>query len=371
MADYFSVNTPALHHWVVQLFESAGSSALEAKLTADHLVGANLAGHDSHGVGMAPRYVNSYLNNELQLNQTVAVVADTGSMLVVDGKRGMGPSVAYQTMDLAIERAKQHGVVAVGLRNAHHIGRIGHWAEKTVAAGMISVHFTNALSRPALVAPFGGAEGRFVTNPFTVGIPRPNGDPIVLDFATSALAHGKVRVAHNKKVKVPMGSLIDAKGHPTDNPGVMFPAPGQEDSIGALVTFAEHKGYALAMVCELLGAALTGGETTQPHNYPKQYGIWNNMFTLVLDPNKLGTQSRFESEAASFVDWVKSARLSAAGEAMGGIMMPGDPERKMRAARANLIPIDAGTMSQMDDAAAAVNTRMGSKLAALSTLAVS
>jgi hydroxycarboxylate dehydrogenase B len=370
MTDYLSIKTPALHQWVIQLFEAAGSSAQEAKLTADHLVGANLAGHDSHGVGMAPRYVNSYLNNELQLNQKVTVAADSGSMLVIDGQRGMGPSVAFQAMDLAIERAKQHGVVAMGLRNAHHIGRIGHWAEKAVAAGMISVHFTNALSRPALVAPFGGAEGRFVTNPFTVGIPRPNAEPIILDFATSALAHGKVRVAHNKKVKVPHGSLIDAKGNATDDPGVMFPAPGKEDSLGALVTFAEHKGYALAMVCELLGAALTGGETTQPHNYPKQFGIWNNMFTLVLDPKKLGTQGRFETEAGSFVDWVKSARLSAAGEAMGGIMMPGDPERKMRAERAQLVPIDAGTMKQLDDAAAAVNARVGGKLSALSSLAV-
>jgi hydroxycarboxylate dehydrogenase B len=208
-----------------------------------------------------------------------------------------------------------------------------------------------------------------------VGIPRPNGDSIVLDFATSALAHGKVRVAHNKGVKVPFGSLIDAHGQPTDDPGVMFPAAGQEDTLGALVTFAEHKGYALAMVCELLGAALTGGETTQPHNYPDQYGIWNNMFTLVLDPAKLGTQGRFASEAQSFIDWVKSARLSSAGEAMGGIMMPGDPERKMRLQRAQHVPIDAGTMQQMDAAAAAINARNrqasnASALAPLSTLAV-
>lgn len=368
MADYSSIAPEALHQWTRDLFQAAGSSAREASLTADHLVGANLSGHDSHGVGMAPRYVNSLLNNELQLNQTVGIVADTGSMLVIDGKRGMGPSVAYQTMELAIERARQHGVAAVGLRNAHHIGRIGHWAEQAVAQGLISVHFTNALSTPALVAPFGGAEGRFITNPFTVGIPRQNAEPIVLDFATSAIAHGKVRVAYNKKVKVPFGSLMDSKGKLTDDPGVMFPAPGSQDPIGALVTFAEHKGYALSMVCELLGAALTGGETTQPRNYPKQYGVWNNMFALVFDPKRLGTQSRFESEAQSFVDWVKSARLSEAGEALGGIMMPGDPERRMRAARAKDIPIDAGTLQQLDEAAKAINARMGSKLAALSSL---
>ena len=368
MADYSSISPEALHQWTRDLFQAAGSSEREAALTADHLVGANLSGHDSHGVGMAPRYVNSLLNDELQLNQTVGIVADTGSMLVIDGKRGMGPSVAFQTMELAIERAKQHGVAAVGLRNAHHIGRIGHWAEQAVAHGLISVHFTNALSTPALVAPFGGAEGRFITNPFTVGIPRPNGEPIVLDFATSAIAHGKVRVAHNKKVKVPFGSLMDAKGKLTDDPGVMFPEPGSNDPIGALVTFAEHKGYALSMVCELLGAALTGGETTQPKNYPKQYGVWNNMFALVFDPKRLGTQGRFESEAQSFVDWVKSARLSEAGEALGGIMMPGDPERRMRAARAKDIPIDAGTLQQLDDAAKAINASKGSKVAVLSSL---
>jgi hydroxycarboxylate dehydrogenase B len=370
MADYFSVNPKTLHRWTCELFEAAGSSSEEAKLTADHLVGANLAGHDSHGVGMAPRYVNSLLNNELQLNQKIAVIADTGSMLIVDGQRGMGPSVAFQTMQLAITRAQQHGVVAVGLRNAHHIGRIGHWAEQAVAAGMISVHFTNALSTPAMVAPFGGAEGRFITNPFTVGIPRANAEPIVLDFATSALAHGKVRVAHNKKVKVPFGALMDAQGQLTDDPGVMFPPAGQEASIGALVTFAEHKGYALSMVCELLGAALTGGETTQPKNYPKQFGIWNNMFALVFDPGKLGTQSRFENEAQSFVEWVKSARLSDAGRALGGIMMPGDPERKMRMERKLALPIDAGTMQQLDDAASAINARRASSLGALSKLAI-
>lgn len=369
MADTFNIRPQDLHAWTAALFEAAGSSATEAQLTADHLVGANLSGHDSHGVGMAPRYVQSLLNDELQLNQTIGVVADTGAMLVIDGKRGMGPSMAYQTMNLAIERARQHGVVAVGLRNAHHIGRIGHWAEQAVAAGMISVHFTNALSSQAAVSPFGGAEGRFVTNPFTVGMQGPDGLPIVLDFATSAIAHGKVRVAFNKGEAVPPGALIDNQGQPTTDPGVMFPSD-KSQALGALVTFGEHKGYALAMVCELLGAALTGGETTQPKNYPRQYGVWNNMFTLVFDPAKLGTQARFASEAQSFIDWVKSARLSAVGQANGGILMPGDPERRMRQARAKGVPVDAGTMQQLDDAARSINARKGSALQPLSALAI-
>ncbi|HWP86897.1 MAG TPA: Ldh family oxidoreductase, partial [Burkholderiales bacterium] len=157
--------------WVRDLWLAAGSAAEEAQRVADHLVAANLAGHDSHGIGMVGPYVRSLLADELQLNQRIAVITDTDTLVVVDGNRGMGQTIAYQTMELAIERARQHGVVIIGLRNSHHLGRVGHWAEQAIAAGLASIHFTNVVSRP-LVAPHGGAQGRFGTNPFTVGLPR-------------------------------------------------------------------------------------------------------------------------------------------------------------------------------------------------------
>jgi uncharacterized oxidoreductase len=228
------------------------------------------------------------------------------------------------------------------------------------------VHFTNAISSVAMVSPWGGGEGRFLTNPFTVGIPRADGNPIVLDFATSAIAHGKVRVAYNKRVQVPAGALVDAQGQATRDPAVMFePAEGPH---GALMPFADHKGHALAMVCELLGAALTGGETTHPANMTMKYGIWNNMLAILFDPARLGTGERFEQEARTFVDWVKTARLSEAGQANGGIMMPGDPERRSRVVRAERLPIDAGTMVQMDAASAAIAQRFGQSPGPLSAL---
>jgi len=353
MADHL-IPTPALHRWVADVFRAAGSSAREAELTADHLVGANLAGHDSHGVGMVPRYVNSLLADELKLNQTATIVTDAGSLVTVDGRRGMGQSVTHQAMAVAIERARTHGVCVLGLKNSHHLGRVGHWAEQAIAAGMASIHFTNAVSNPPMVAPYGGTRGRFLTNPFTVGIPRRGAEPIVLDFATSAIAQGKVRVAYNKKVKVPPGSLLDGNGAPTEDPSVMFEPPPAER--GALRPFAAHKGYALAMVCELLGAALTGGETTQPENMTMKYGIWNNMLAIVFDPQRLGTGERFEQEARAFVQWVESAPLS--GD-VDRIMMPGDPERRARAARAQAVPIDPGTMAELDQASAQVAGRFG------------
>jgi len=356
-----------LRRWVSDLFLAAGSDAREAGLAADHLVDANLAGHDSHGVGMVPRYVLSLLAGELQLGRHARILSDTGSMVSVDGQRGLGQAVAHEAMEIAIERAQRHGVCVMGLKDSHHIGRVGHWAEQACAAGLVSIHFTNVNAASALVAPWGGSQARFLTNPFTVGIPRADGPPVVLDFATSAIAGGKVRVAHNKGARVPPGALIDAEGRPTDDPGVMFAA--DPAARGAQLPFAEHKGYALAMVCELLGAALTGGETMRPANRNMKYAVWNNMLALVFDPARMGSGDRFEQEARGFVDWVQSARLSEAGRELGGILMPGDPERISRARRAQAIPIDAGTMAQLDEAAASVAERFGSSPGALSALA--
>ena len=353
-------STPALHAWVADLWRCAGSSEAEAILTADHLIGANLAGHDSHGVGMVPLYVNSWVSNELQLNQTARVTQDSGSMMTVDGCRGMGQSVTYQAMQLAIERAREHGVCVMGLKHSHHLGRVGHWAEQAIAAGMISVHFVNAVHAPS-VAPHGGKESRFLTNPFTVGIPVPGREPMVLDFATTTVALGKVRVAHLAGKQVPPGSLIDADGTATTDPDVMFPAEGA--TAGALLTFAGHKGYALAMVCEVLGAALTGGDTMRAETFT--HAVWNNMLTIVFDPQRMNSSESFGTEARAFIDWVQSSALR---QDSPGILMPGDPERASRRARAEFIPLDAATLAQLDEAASTVAKARSSTLVPLSSL---
>ena len=137
------------------------------------------------------------------------------------------------------------------------------------------------LSRP-IVAPFGGRDARLGTNPFCVGIPRPGGEPIVLDFATSKIAQGKTRVAYNKGVAVEPGTLIDDRGEPTTNPRYTVVEP-----LGALLPFGEHKGSGLALICELLGGALAGGAHRprghrRPAPRPQQH---------VLDPRRSGAGS--------------------------------------------------------------------------------
>jgi uncharacterized oxidoreductase len=357
MAD-FIIAPPALERWIEQLFTAAGSSPRESALVADHLVQANLTGHDSHGVGMVPKYIDSWSVGALQLNQQVEIVVDNGALITVDGRQGLGQSVAYQAMERAIERAGRHGVCVMGLRNSHHLGRVGHWAEQAMAAGFVSIHFTNAASN-WVVAPHLGAEARFVTNPFTVGIVRQGRPSLLLDFATSAIAHGKARVAYNKGVSVPPNSLIDHEGRPTNDPSTLFESPA-----GALLTFAGHKGYALAMVCELLGAALTGGVTTGPGMPHVPPAVWNSMLTIVFDPSRIGSIDAFEASAAAFEDWVKSARLAPGADR---IRMPGEPESEAREARAAAgIEIDPQTVAQCDAAAVIVAERTGRSVAALS-----
>jgi uncharacterized oxidoreductase len=340
------INAGHLHSFVCTIWEQAGSSPQEARLVADHLVLANLSGHDSHGVGMIPRYVRSLTEGELELNRHAEVMRDAGAVLTIDGGYGFGQVIAHEAMERGIGRAKKLGICAVGLRNAHHIGRIGHWAEQCAQQGLVSFHFVNVAGDP-LVAPFGGTDRRFGTNPFCAAFPRTGKPPLVLDFATSRIAFGKTRVAYNKGVPVPPDSLIDHEGKPTNDPKVMH-----EDPPGSLLAFGAHKGYGLAAMCEIFAGALSGGFTTRDSTIVKSNAIINCMLSVIIDPKALDAPSA-EAEAEAFVEWVKASPLAAG---VDEILVPGDPEQALRKERgAAGIPIDQTTCRQIADAAQAVN----------------
>jgi uncharacterized oxidoreductase len=339
-----TVDAEPLRSAIRAIFARAGSTEREATLVAANLVEANLTGHDSHGVGMVPRYVEALNEGGLRINQKLRVVTDTGPLLMLDGNAGFGQVMAFDAMALGIERVSTHGVAVVGLANSHHIGRIGAWAEQCIAAGCVSIHFVNVISKP-VVAPFGGRDARFVTNPFCVGIPMASGEPIVLDFATSRIAMGKVRVALNKGERVKPETLLDAYGEPTTDPAALFAEPS-----GAILTFGEHKGYGMAVVCEILGGALAGGVTL--HARPTERAIINNMLTFIVDPRRLGTAERLAREAAAFAQWVCA---SPPGLGVDHVRLAGDPERESRRERlASGIPIDATTWQQILAAADSV-----------------
>ena len=323
MADIRVYRAESLARAVEAVVAAGGSDAREAKLVAENLVTANLTGHDSHGVGMIPRYVESLVEGGLVVNQHPKMVFDGGAMISLDGQAGYGQVIGLEAMEIGIARAKQHGLAVMGLGRAHHLCRIGQWAEQAVAAGLVSMHFTNVISR-SIVAPYGGADARFGTNPMTVGIPIPNEPPFILDMATSAVAQGKIRVAHNKREKVSPDWLIDSAGNPTSDPkfGVVEP-------FGALRTFGLHKGYGLAVVCELLGGALTGGGTWHSEDRSKKR-VWNGMLTILIDPNRLGTAEVFSTETTAFLD---SLRKSPVAPGFDKVRIAGEPERETRARR--------------------------------------
>lgn len=323
-----TIQAAALRATVEKILVASHSSATEAATVARNLVLANLSGHDSHGVGMLPRYVDAVLEGGLIPNSNAKTMLDTGTLLTIDGGYGYGQVIGEQAMVLGMERAKQHGSCIMTIKSAHHLGRIGHFSEMAVAQGLVSIHFVNVIARP-IVAPWGGGDGRFGTNPCCIGIPIKDQPPFVLDFATSRVAQGKMRVAHNEGRRVPEGYLIDDAGKPTSDPGVVV-VPQSNGLFGALMTFGEHKGYGMAVACELLGGALSGGATWRGATDGRA-AVVNSMLTILIDPEKLGTRESFEHEAAAFIDWVKQSP-SPQGSA-GGVQIAGDPERAARSAR--------------------------------------
>jgi uncharacterized oxidoreductase len=341
MAATVTVMPDKLRAAVRHICLAGGSNEREAVLVADNLVLANLSGHDSHGVGMLPQYILAVVEKRLTVNQSVRVTGDAGAILNLDGGMGYGQVIGHEAMELGIRRAREAGACIVSLRDSHHIGRIGHWGEQCAAAGLISTHYVNVVGRPPLVAPFGGSDARFATNPYCCAIPatEPGGEPIVLDMATSKIAMGKVRVAMNKGEEVAPGTLIDAKGAPTNDPKTMFTPP-----IGAILAFGEHKGYGLAVIAELLAGAFTGGNTMKPEAW-RTNTITNNMFSVIVDPARLGGADKWRSEVQAFVDFVKASPKAPGSD---GVQVAGEPERRTRAKRNHDgIPVDATTWSEI------------------------
>src|ERR1700742_3343922 len=319
---------------------AGGSKPEEASIVSDHLVEANLRGHDSHGVGMLVAYVRDFEAGTLKPNQKPEIVSDTGTISVWDAHGGYGQVIARQAVEWAIDAAKKHGVAVNGLRNAHHIGRVGTYGEIAARAGMVALHFVNVASGPPPVAPFRGREGRFLTNPVCIAIPgTDSNEPILLDFATSRVAMGKVRVAHNAGKKMLDGALLDHTGQPTLNPSVMYAEPR-----GVVLPFGEHKGSGLALVCELLAGAIVGSPSVTTSTPPER-GIINGMLSIVIDSPRLSTRDSMLAEMDAMIGWVKSAKPS---DPDMPVLVAGEPEQIAKADRMkNGIEVDDETWSQI------------------------
>jgi len=328
------------------ILQKAGAELDRAQAVAEHLVAANLKGHDSHGVGMIPNYVKSMLSELIHPQNDALLTRDSGAVLTFDGNLGFGRVVGMQAMDQGIERAKSHGISCVALGNAAHLGRIGAFAEHCAEAGLISTHYVNVVGHDPMVVAYGGRDRRFITNPFCCAVPRADGQHVVLDMATTTVAAGKVRVAYMKGEPVPDHSLVDRNGVETTDASVIF----SKDGGGAMQPFGLHKGYGLMVICELLGGALGGNFTMQPGN-PRIGATLNNMLSVILDPSAIGDLAAYDAEVTAMIDYIYA---SEAADGVEKVLIPGDPERQSLAARSrDGIDIDENSWQDITHAATA------------------
>jgi uncharacterized oxidoreductase len=286
-----------------------GSDETEATEVADHLVRANLAGHDSHGVGMLPTYVRLLNDGLLVPNQTPGTVLDAGALLVIDARRGYGQRMTADAVRRAIGKAKEHGACVLALRNSAHVGRIGTYAELATGQGCAFTAFVNVADHRDVAATHGAMQPRLGTNPFCAAVPGPNGEPMLLDMATTKIAAGKARVAYNKGVTVPDDCLIDDAGAPTNDPTGYI-----RDHTGALKAFGLHKGSGLAVMCEIMATAVAGGATRAHVKSAKPIPGVSEVLTPG-EPERLSAARRFA--AGIEVDETSWSEIRAAALSLG------------------------------------------------------
>ncbi|MFQ5732501.1 MAG: malate/lactate/ureidoglycolate dehydrogenase [Planctomycetaceae bacterium] len=325
---------------VAAIFTKVGSSADEADCIAEHLIGANLAGHDSHGVIRVPIYVRWINEEKVFPNRTLNVLIDTGAILAADGQMGFGQWIGNQAVELGITRCREHGVAIVTLKNVGHLGRIGHWAEMAAKSGLVSLHFVNTSGLGMLVVPAGGIDRRLSVNPVSIGVPMEGREPIILDIAAAATAEGKLKVARNKGVPVPEGWIVDADGNPTTDANKFYGPP-----YGAILPMGGHKGSGLAIMGELFAGAMTGSGCSAEGKTRLEQG----MFSLYVDPLKLQTAETLFPEIRRYVDFVRTARPK---DPEAPVLIPGEIEDRNRAARRrDGIDLDDVTWGQLTETA--------------------
>jgi uncharacterized oxidoreductase len=220
------------------------------------------------------------------------------------------------------------------------------------AQSLVSIHFVNA-SGSILVAPFGSVERRFSTAPYCIAVPIAGRAPLVLDFATSIVAEGKVLVASQGGTAVPANALIGPDGQTSNDPQLLYgdyTKIGKRDirnGLGALRTFGEHKGSGLALMCEILGGALSGTGCTSPGRR-----FANGMFSLYVDPARLDLDGMFPEDVTRFLAYVKEAKAASPGDET---LLPGEPEARTRAKRlASGVPLADETWALLLDTARSV-----------------
>lgn len=331
----------SIKQFAIDALSLFGCSLEESRIVATHLLDANLAGHDSHGIGMLPLYGEQILNGDLIPDQTPLLNEPEGATVSVDARRGFGHRMALLALDHAMKLVPTHRMALLAMKNSGHVSRVGTYSEYCAARGYVSIHFVNVVGHAPIVSPFGAAQSGFSTNPISMAMPVNGKAEPLLDFATSTVAFGKVRVASNKGETMPPGCLLDEHGMET-----LDPSPMAEHRQGSLAAFGAHKGSGLGIFVELLAGALASDHTVASMpNLPS--GVINNMLSIIIDPAALDDPESVANRTLAFTDFIKN-RTPARN--VDDVLLPGEPEKKSRIERGKSgIPLDQTTIQQIDD----------------------
>jgi len=340
-----------LEEGCAKIFRAAGLTEAESKQVAHSLVLSNLMGHDSHGVIRVTQYLQLLEEGKMKSGQEIRVVREADASAVMDGGWGFGQIVCRQAMKIAMEKASAGSVAAVELFQTCHIGRLGEYVEMAAESEMIGMIMCNNHGGGLLQAPFGGIDPKMSPNPLSIGFPTGQEFPIIVDMTSSVVAEGKIRLKRNLGETIPDGWALDADGNPVNDPDVFYGPPrGAILPMGGIVA---HKGFALAIMVDLLSGVLGGGGCSRD-------GVTsggNGVFLMVLDIRAFTDMERYYDEIGEFTQHLKRSRLAPGVEE---IFLPGEIEGRLRKKREEEgVVVDEETWRKIQEVAQGLNVPLG------------
>ena len=342
MMESATYDVQDLTEFAQRALHRVGVQAPDAEVTARCLVGADQQGTASHGLLRLPLYVSAIESGGINSLPRMKWMTDTGSSALLDADGALGQVAMARAVDYAMTHTAERGVCAVAVQNSSHYGTGAFWVDQLSGAGFVA--FLTSTTGPA-VAPFGGGEKLFGTNPLTIGAPSAGAHSLTADMATSTGAYGKVIAARNEGSILPEGWAMDSLGQPTTDP--------QAAMAGALTPFGGHKGSAVSALLEAIAASL--GTASFAH---ETEDMWNNPgsrmntghLLITIDSSAFTGRAHTEARVGKLQE-----RIRASGRAGDEVLAPGDPEQSRARSNKQSIPLSASTGRLLDSLAQHLN----------------
>jgi LDH2 family malate/lactate/ureidoglycolate dehydrogenase len=315
-ADGYIVQANELQSLVEEMLVRTGVPAADASVVAGSLIGADARGMNSHGILRLPVYIRRLKQGGFSASSTSSVLRETPSTALIDGDNGLGAVLTMRAMDMAISKAGQTGIGAVGITRSNHNGEGAPYVLRAVKEDMIGIATTNG---SPIMPVWGGKTALTGPLPITIGVPTEKHKPIVLDAALGMSSRGKILYHAEKGLSVPDGWLVDADGRPTNDPNWV-------KNGGWILPIGGHKGWGLILMCEILSGLLTGGPfgrelTNLYDDLDKPQG--NGQFVIAINVGAFLDVASFKQRMDAYIDEMKSSELAPGFEE---ILMPGEIE---------------------------------------------